>query len=67
MTAEDRIKSYARACAERGLRMKHAQKLFTVLYDANALALTNGNVARAARLTGQNREAMSRRMRSVME
>lgn len=57
----------ARRAAEKGLRLRDARALFDALYRADALALSGGNVTRAAERAGVNRENFSRhRLRAAL-
>ena len=47
-TAEDKIKYLARKCANSGLKLRDARMLLDSLIIADALAMNNGNISKAA-------------------
>lgn len=61
------IKALAQKCARAGLKIDDAVALFTALYIADALALHNGNVSRAAERAGINRVTLARNNKRARE
>ena len=57
------IQFIARKAAIKGLKLCDAQALFDAMYDADALVLAKGNIAKAAEIAGINKAAFYRRRR----
>ena len=58
------VEALARLCAERGLRLRDARRLFEELYLADALWLSGGRVVAAADRVGLTTGALCRRRRA---
>lgn len=56
------IEALARRCADRGLTLRHARRLFEEMYLADALALDGNNLSAAARRMQVHPSAISRRV-----
>ena len=60
MTDPHAIQHLARKCANANLRLHQSVQLFEVLYLANATAIENGNLTRAAARAGIRRTSLLR-------
>jgi DNA-binding NtrC family response regulator len=58
----DDLNALVQQMIDKGIRFEDAQREFERLYLARALARTNFNVCKAARMTGLHRNTLSRKM-----
>ena len=58
----DDLTSLVQQMVDRGIRFEEAQREFERLFITRALARSNFNVCKAARMTGLHRNTLSRKM-----
>lgn len=61
---KDDLDALVQHLVDRGIRYEDALREFERLFIARALAKTNGNVCKAARITGLHRNTLSRKISS---
>lgn len=59
--AAESCRKLARACADAGLSIHSARAIFEAVYLSDVLAVSGGNVTKAAEIAGIRREQIHRR------